>query len=65
MIVYKGRLLKSKMEAHLPHPVNAGYYMAFKHSISLATTGNLVANFGCNRLTIMPDIVSKFFCAAL
>ena len=64
MTVYKGKLLKKifklKIEAC---PVNAGHYMAFKHSISFAT--DLAANFGCNRFRIMPDIVSKILRAAI
>ena len=46
-------------------PDNAGHYsdMAFKHHISFAT--NLAANFGCIRLRIMPDIISKLLRAAI
>ena len=53
------KIFKSKIEAR---PVNAGHYMAFKHSISFAI--DLAANFGCNRFRITPDIVSKL-CAPL
>ena len=60
MNVHKGKLLKSKIDAcH----VNAGHYMAFKHSISFAS--NLAANFGCDCFRITPDIVSKLLCAAI
>ena len=38
------KFFKSKIEAR---PVNAGHYMAFKHSISFAT--DFSANFGCDR----------------
>ena len=48
------KIFKLKIEAH---PVNAGHYMAFKHCISFVT--DLAANFGCDRIRIMPDIVSK------
>ena len=50
----------SKIEAR---PVNAGHYMAFKHLISFAT--DLAANFGCDRIGITPDIVSKLLRAAI
>ena len=53
------KIFKSKIEAC---PVNAGHYMALKHSISFAT--NLAANFGCYRFRITPDIVSKLLRAA-
>ena len=50
------KFFKSKIEAR---PVNAGHYMAFKHSISFAT--DLDANFGSkSRLTSFP---SSGFCA--
>ena len=45
------------------HSANAGYYMAFKHHISFGT--DLTANFGCNRIRITPDIVSKLLRAAI
>ena len=48
------KIFQSKIE---PQSVNAGHYIAFKYSISLAT--NLAANFGSNQITITPDIVSK------
>ena len=54
------KIFISKIEAC---PVNAGNCMAFKHLISFATY--LAANFGCNRLTIMPDIISKLLRAAM
>ena len=37
--------------------------MAFKHHISCAT--DLAANFGCCRIRIMPDIISKLWRAAI
>ena len=37
--------------------------MGFKHRIPFAT--NLAANFGCNRIRIMPDIVSKLLRATI
>ena len=61
MIILSSRLLKksSKRESNIieARPVNAGLYMAFKHRFSFAT--DFVANFGCNRSRVMPDIVSK------
>ena len=50
----------SKIQAR---PVNAGHYMAFKHSISFAT--DWAANFGCDRFRIMPGIVSKLLCTGI
>ena len=48
------------------HPVNAGHYMAFKHSISFAT--DLAAHFGCNwtqTWTLPPDqLVGKVLSAS-
>ena len=51
---------KLKIEAR---PVNAGHYMAFKHSISFAT--DLAANLGCNRFRITPDIILKLLRATI
>ena len=48
------KIFKYKIEAC---PVNAGHYLAFKHSISF--TINWAANLGCNWFRIVPDIVSK------
>ena len=64
MNVYKGRLLKKIFKSKIKAcPVNAGHYMAFRHSISFAT--DLTANFGCNQFRIMPDIVSKLLRTAI
>ena len=52
--------IKLKVEAC---PVNAGFYMAFKHSSLFAT--NLAANVGCNQFRIMPKIVSKLVLTAI
>ena len=57
------KIFKLKIEVSPVTPVNAGHYMAFKHSISVAT--NLDAYFGCNQLNIMPDIVFKLLRAAI
>ena len=46
-----------KLKLVLSSCVNAGHYIAFKHSISFATY--LAANFGCDRFRITPDIISK------
>ena len=54
------KIFKLKIKAG---PVNAGHYMAFKHSISFAT--DLAANIGCYRFRITPDIVSKLLRAAI
>ena len=49
------KIFKSKIEAR---PVNAGHYMAFKHSISFAT--NLASNLGCDQFRIMPEVAVLF-----
>ena len=58
MIIFSSRLfkkiLKLKIEAR---PVNAGLYTPFHHNFSFATV--LAANFGCNRLRVMPEIVQS------
>ena len=46
--------LQIKVEAR---PVNPGLYKPFKHHFSFAA--DLAANFGCDWLRIIPDIVSK------
>ena len=54
------KINNSKIEACR---VNAGHYMAFKHSISFAI--NFQVNFGCNRFRITSDIGSKLLLAAI
>ena len=54
------KIFKSKIECR---PVNAGFYLAFKHRISLAAY--LTANFGCSQFRIMPEILFKLLRAAI
>ena len=66
MIVYEEILFKksSNRKSKLVCLVLvSGHYMSFKHHISFAT--NLAANFGCYRLRIIPDIVSKHLRATI
>ena len=49
------KIFKSKIEAR---PVNAGHYMAYKHSISFAI--DLATNFGCYQFRITTSFLN--FC---
>ena len=64
MIIFSSRLFKKiltlKIEARL---VNVGLYTPFHIHFSIATV--LAANFGCNRLRVMPEIASKLLHASI